>query len=76
MLPAIEVLRCDGEARMSQFANGSMVGVGREMLVADPITCTPLRKAARSISDACIYCLYPRLKLLANVPVGALRPTA
>jgi hypothetical protein len=43
MLPVLEVLRCGGEVRMSQFANGT-VGVGREQYVADPLTCTPPRK--------------------------------
>jgi hypothetical protein len=37
MLPALKVLRCDSEARMSQFANGSVVGVGRENKVADTL---------------------------------------
>ncbi len=44
MLPAFEVLRCGGEARMSQFANGSVVGVGREKYVADSPTRAPPRK--------------------------------
>jgi hypothetical protein len=37
MLPILEVSRCDGVACISQLANGSVVGVGRENKVADTL---------------------------------------